>query len=391
MDPYTLEHLSDGALFGRLNAIVSRDRVNLAVLLAHLAEFDARRLYVSAGYPSMFNYCVEALHYSEPETGRRIQAARTARRFPILFPAISAGRLHLTAIGMLAPHLTNANASELAEAATHRSKYAIETLLARRFPEALPKVKATVLIRAVAPPLDTAVPLEPPPLFTVQLHRSDEVDRSTASSSHDLPPDESSPLDVQPHTCVPIGHSQHLPGDVVASSPPRSASPEHFLVRVTIPKRTHDKLREAQALLSHAVRGEDVAQVLDRALDALIALLKRRRIGSASRLARSPGHARLATTGGRYIPAEIRRSVWERDEGQCTFTSADGHRCGERHFLQFDHAEPVARGGPVTVDTIRLRCGAHNQYEAERAFGTAFMARKRQEAARARNQGKQEK
>lgn len=388
MDPYTLEHLSDGALFGRLNAIVSQDRVNLAVLLAHLAEFDARRLYVSAGYPSMFNYCVEALHFSEPESGRRIQAARTARRFPILFPAISAGRLHLTAIGMLAPHLTNANASELAEAATHRSKYAIETLLARRFPEALPKVKATVLIRAVAPPSNTAIPQEPPPLFTVEVHHSGEVERSPADSPHDLSPNESSALDAPSQSGVPIGHKQHLPGD---ASPPQPAPSEHFLVRVTIPRRTHDKLREAQALLSHAVRGEDVAEVLDRALDALIALLKRRRIGSTSRLARVPGNAKLTTTGGRYIPAEIRRAVWERDEGQCTFTSADGHRCGERHFLQFDHAEPVALGGPVTVDTIRLRCGAHNQYEAERVFGATFMSRKRQEAARARSQGKQEK
>lgn len=171
----------------------------------------------------------------------------------------------------------------------------------------------------------------------------------------------------------------------------RSSAPEHFLVRVTIPKRTHDKLREAQALLSHAVRVEDVAEVLDRALDALIALLKRRRLGSVSRLAQSPGPARLTTTSGRYIPAEIRRSVWERDEGRCTFTSADGHRCGERHFLQFDHAEPVARGGSVTVDTIRLRCRSHNQYEAERAFGADFMARKRQEAARGRNLDKEEK
>ena len=32
------------------------------------------------------------------------------------------------------------------------------------------------------------------------------------------------------------------------------------------------------------------------------------------------------------------------------------------------------------MDRMRLRCRAHNQYEAERAFGADFMRRKRQEA-----------
>jgi hypothetical protein len=32
------------------------------------------------------------------------------------------------------------------------------------------------------------------------------------------------------------------------------------------------------------------------------------------------------------------------------------------------------------VENIRLRCRAHNQYEAERVFGRDFMRQKRQEA-----------
>ncbi len=410
MDPYTLDHLSDRALFRGLNAVVSRDRVSLALLLAHLAEFDARRLYAPAGYSSMFAYCVEALHFSEPEAGRRIHAARTARRFPILYPALASGRIHLTAIGLLAPYLTEANVSELAEAAAHRSKYAIETLLARRFPDALPKVKATVMIRAVSPPSSASSATDPPPLFTFDVHRSDEPSSLPTDPSLDSGLNTSSVIDAPSPPGVPMRHKEHLPGDVelqadgarsaaedpsmppslpVSPPPPRPAAPEHFLIRVTIPRGTHDKLREAQALLSHAVRVEDVAEVLDRALDALIALLKRRRIGSSSH---AISNARVSVPNpvdacpdpkrGRSFPTAIRRAVWERDEGRCTFVSADGHRCGERQFLQFDHAEPVARGGSATVDTIRLRCHAHNQYEAERAFGAAFMNRTRPQAAR---------
>jgi 5-methylcytosine-specific restriction endonuclease McrA len=80
----------------------------------------------------------------------------------------------------------------------------------------------------------------------------------------------------------------------------------------------------------------------------------------------------------------VKREVWKRDGGQCTFVGRDGHRCGERRFLEFDHVQPVALGGNATVDDLRLRCRVHNQYEAERVFGTEFMTEKR-EAARRRN------
>jgi len=54
----------------------------------------------------------------------------------------------------------------------------------------------------------------------------------------------------------------------------------------------------------------------------------------------------------------------------------------------------VARGGRASVDGIRLLCRAHNQYEAERVFGGAFMQGKRRHSqvvqdqrARARGPG----
>jgi hypothetical protein len=86
------------------------------------------------------------------------------------------------------------------------------------------------------------------------------------------------------------------------------------------------------------------------------------------------------------LPAAVRKAVWERDGGQCTFVSEKGKRCESCTRLEFDHVEPVARGGQASVGGIRLRCRAHDQYSAERAFGSEFMQGKRQEA-RARMAG----
>src|SRR6266850_3947840 len=206
-----------------------------------------------------------------------------------------------------------------------------------------------------------------------------------------------------PGTRAALGTS-HAPGHVEDVRAEGAAAPERFLLQLTIGNATREKLRYAQALLSHAVPSGDLTQVLDRALDALIVELEKRKLGASARQQPKLGAATplarrlhtpsvgdrsvvtsmiarsLPTTRNRYVPARVRRAVWERDGGQCTFVGASGHRCESRRFLEFDHIDPVARGGRVTVEGMRLRCRAHNQYEAERTFGAGFMRQKRREA-----------
>jgi hypothetical protein len=43
-------------------------------------------------------------------------------------------------------------------------------------------------------------------------------------------------------------------------------------------------------------------------------------------------------------------------------------------LLEFDHCEAFAIGGEETVENLRLRCRAHNVFEAEKLFGRNRMA-----------------
>src|SRR5438045_1222556 len=101
--------LSNDELLSRVKRLVSREREATAYLVGYLAEVDARRLYLGEGCASLFAYCLEVLHLSEHETYLRIEAARAARRFPTILERLCDGRLHLTAVGKLARHLTPEN------------------------------------------------------------------------------------------------------------------------------------------------------------------------------------------------------------------------------------------------------------------------------------------
>jgi len=131
---YALTHVPDPALLRELKTLVAQDRATTALLLAHLAEVDARRLYAPAGHPSMFAWCVTELRFSEDAACKRIRAARTARQFPAVYGLLADGRLHLSAVVMLAPYLTEENAESLLTAAAGQSRAETERLLAERFP-----------------------------------------------------------------------------------------------------------------------------------------------------------------------------------------------------------------------------------------------------------------
>ena len=133
-DTHSLELVPDDELLRRLVEILGQSRRVEADLVAHIGEVDARRLYAREASPSMFAYCTETLHLSEAAAYLRIAAARASREHPVLLTMLASGRLHLTAIAKLAPHLTPGNRDWLLERAIHRTKRQVEELVAEIAP-----------------------------------------------------------------------------------------------------------------------------------------------------------------------------------------------------------------------------------------------------------------
>ena len=356
--PQRPSRLADHEVLPRLATLVEHDRATTCEMLVLIGRAEARRLYAPTEYPSLFRYCVGKLRMSEDMAWKRIQAARAVRKFPAILAMLADGRLHLTAVVRLAPHLTRDNAGELLQAAAGLPKQALGELLAARFPH--PDLAACV--QALAAPLPGRVSspaeLAPEPVAFASHY-------SAGTSETQLVPEPVAPP-------VPVA-----PPDLPARITP--LAPGRFGVQFTIGQAAHDKLRYAQALASHAVPGGALAEILERALDAYIQKLEKQKFAATSRPRPAAKHS---SADPRHVPAAVVREVCLRDEGRCTFVSGQGERCESRDFLELDHVTPVARGGQSTAANVRLRCRTHNQHAAEQAFGAGFMERKREEARR---------
>jgi len=125
-------------------------------LLWHLAAFEQRMLFADRAYPSMFVYCTRKLGLSEGAAYRRIHAARALSSFPQLADWLGQGRIHLSAVTLLSPHLTAENAAGLLARASGKTKRELEFLIA----EVAPKPDIGEAIRMQFPD-QTAAPTAP--------------------------------------------------------------------------------------------------------------------------------------------------------------------------------------------------------------------------------------
>jgi hypothetical protein len=324
--------LSDDELLHRLSDLLRSSRRVEAELIVHIGEVDDRRLYAREGSPSMFAYCTEVLRLSEHEAYLRITVARAAREHPPLLAMLAEGRLHLSGIAKLLPHLTDANRQALLERAAHKTKRQVEELVAELAP------------RADAPALMRKLPETRSDVFELGLDR----------------------------VTLPVLPAPQRPAVVQPLAAAR------YKVQFTASAAFHEKLQRLQALMRSSVPDGDLAAIVEEAVSEKLQRLEAKRFGRTKAPRKGLPKKEARATSSRHIPAAVRRAVHERDGGRCRYVSEQGHRCSARDRLEFHHVEPYARGGDRSPENIRLMCRAHNAHLAELDYGKERMSRYRQ-------------
>lgn len=439
--------LSNADLLSATRQLVTTSHILEADLLAHLGEIDERKLYLDHAYASMFAFCVDELGFSEDAAYNRILVARASRRLPAIVEALRSGSVHLAGLRLLAPHLTELNCELVLPQAAGKSKRDIEELVARLAPSppvrtAIRRVPECAVASWSPTPTQLApgTPIPPSTPDATSFCFAAAVQAASAAPDSVAPPCSSADPSS---TAAP---AQTFVGRLVAPrgasrSVVAPLSGETFQVTFTASRQLRDKLFGARALLRHRVPDGDVPTIIEKALDALIEKVEKERFGRGRKAraaqrppssnpaplapldASSPSEVReppaapaasaVSATGdvpsmspapptstdpapeisptasapgtapSRRIPDAIKRAVYERDGGRCTYTDERGRMCGSTEALTFDHEFGFARTHEHSVDGIRLRCAAHNQHEADKMYGREFMERARRKAASA--------
>jgi len=328
--------LGNEELLASTREILRRGCVVEADLLFHLAEIEARSLHLKMACSSMFTFCVTELGFSEDQAYSRIAVAHAGKRFPAVIELLRSGKVHLTGLRLLGPHLTEQNHREVLAQASGKSKRQIEELVAKLAPQ---------------PPVPTVIR---------KLPRPAQMPLDQAASP-------ALPRRAERPTVAPL-------------------SVDTFKVQFTASRAFRDKLQQAQRLLRHRVPSGDVGQILEKAVDLLIEKVTKERFG----VGRKPRKESVSGDGpakSRHVPASTARHVYSHDEARCAFVDDRGKRCEETGMLEFDHIDGFAETRSHDKGRVRLLCWAHNQYFAELRYGREFMDRARALKTSARRPG----
>jgi 5-methylcytosine-specific restriction endonuclease McrA len=158
-----------------------------------------------------------------------------------------------------------------------------------------------------------------------------------------------------------------------------AVAPDRFRLRFDPDAEFREDLERLQALVRASVPDGDLAKVIRLAVTRELRRLEAKRFARARKPRKTVAEADR-TPKSRHIPAAVRRAVYERDGGRCTYRDGHGRRCTKRHDLEFHHRKPFGRGGEHSLENIALACKAHNALMAEQDYGKEVMARCRRSA-----------
>jgi len=296
--------------------LLRSEHMALADFLVALSEFDRTGAFRRLGFANVFDYLRRELGLSRAAAHYRKVAARLVAGFPEVLEPLRDGRLCLTSVVELARVMTREDRSAVLPRFFGCSKQEAREVAVEIRPAAV------VPRRTVA----REVPLVP----------------SLEATSVDAAVDEGS---VRPGELEVRRHE--LTRTVV-----EPLTPELRRFHVTVSKVFLEKLKRAKAGQSHVLPGATDEQVMQAALDLLIAQQEKRKAS---------------------VPARVKRAVNVRDQGKCQWALASGGICGSDVRAEIDHVVPRGKGGPSTVENCRVLCKAHNLQAARDVYGDAHM------------------
>jgi hypothetical protein len=406
--------LSDEKLVERLLHRVAVERGCTADVLEDLSEVDARQIFVTEGYTSLSAYCIEALGYSEHEAYPRVSAARLVRRFPYALQMLRDGRVSLSTLRIVGPHLSDENAHERLASAARLTAKKLEVLIASWAPR--PDVPTTVTFIAAPEPPRLLQRMEAAATVESMVATIREA-RSVSAAMGTIP------------TSIPSQHAASRATEAFEPPAPlpKPLSPGKRCVTFTLDESEYAELMRLRDLDRHTTPDGDIKKIIVRAVRDRLAKVEARKHGTLKRTtptqvtggaaaaagagvgaagagagagagaaagagagagagAAAAGagagagarvgaagagagvyageptsRASAAITDKRSPTQQQKRDVAERDGHRCSYVSPSGRRCDATAWLETDHIDGWALTRQTSSDRLQLLCRTHNQ------------------------------
>jgi hypothetical protein len=302
--------------------LAAEERRITTEVLWHLREIETRMLFVKEGFTSLFAYCTVKLKYSESQAHRRISAMRLLKQLPEMAVALASGDLNVTTVTQVQSFFiqerkagkkyTIEEKRELIERVCGKSKFETEKLLIALSPRSVPQESQRRLTEEF-----TEV------RFVMDQEQVNLFEELRAKLAHQNP----------------NATLAELVKMISKLALKQLAKPQ--AKTVSKPLTTEPKAMTASSPSSNT------------------------RANSSKPLAL----AQVKPTS-RYIPAQEKRTVRERDPHECSWIDPKTKlKCRSKFMLEFDHIKPFGLEGSSTAENLRLLCRVHNQYRARETWG----------------------
>jgi 5-methylcytosine-specific restriction endonuclease McrA len=284
-------------LLNNLKTLVGEERKILAEILENLREVESRKLFLDLGYPSLFEFCVKELGYSEGSAQRRISAMRLVKTLPVIEEKIVTGRLSLSVISQAQSFFKRQEKEEkgldvnqklsVLKSLENTSTRECERILCEMDPE-LPKEDKTRIISSELTELR----------LTVNKEFMDKIKKAKDLLSHSNP---------------------------------------------------HISIKEL------------LEMTLDQLISKKDPALKKERVihnSEAELMFQSSKNLPPAPAVTQSLKGQVWRKS---NSQCCYVSLITQKRCSATRFLEIDHIVPKSKGGPNTFENLQLLCDLHNR------------------------------
>ncbi|OYZ17813.1 MAG: hypothetical protein B7Y39_14670 [Bdellovibrio sp. 28-41-41] len=311
-----LKGLTNLILDENLQDLVASEREILTETIIYIREVDCRKMFLSFGYPSLFEYLTKRIGYSNASAQRRIDAARLTQDVPEVIEHLESGEINLSQISVMA-HLIR-QAGKVSQKVDGETKENLVNTIAGK------DLKQTEVIvsRTLNIPIQEG---------TKTKHQKDESVRFEITLTKEQ------------------WRKFNQARDVLSNSLPNGSDWNNLIEYMC-----DDVILKKDKAAPRKIRASKVFEAKTAKTDL--------------NFDRDQVHL-----GREAIPKSIQREVFSRDNC-CQFQSKiTGHKCSSTWNLTLDHIQPVWAGGRNSAENLRVFCASHNAEVYREQTGTRLV------------------